>query len=122
MRCGLTGPWGHRVRPLARLAGRCSQGVRLDRAPEGGYSPHGFGKGLYPYTKPVTGVMGRGGTDLRPPFAADLLRKHRPNLVLYFTDGCGPAPENPPRMPVIWVLTDSGQMPCKWGRKVRMNG
>lgn len=77
---------------------------------------------VYPYTKPVTVVMGRGGTDLRPPFAADFLRKHRPNLVLYFTDGCGPAPANPPRMPVIWVLTPGGQMPCKWGRKVQMNG
>jgi predicted metal-dependent peptidase len=77
---------------------------------------------VYPYTKPVTSVMGRGGTDLRPPFAPDFLRRHRPDLVLYFTDGCGPAPENPPRIPVVWVLTPSGQMPCKWGRKVRING
>ena len=69
--------------------------------------------------QPVTGA--RGGTDLRPPFAAGFLRKHRPSLVLYFTDGWGLA-EDPPRMPVIWVLTPGGQMPCKWGRTVQMSG
>jgi len=77
---------------------------------------------VYPYTKPVTGVMGRGGTDLRPPFELAFLRKHKPDLLLYFTDGFGPAPESAPRVPVIWVLTPSGQMPCKWGRTVRMDG
>jgi predicted metal-dependent peptidase len=77
---------------------------------------------VYRYTKPVTEVTGRGGTDLRPPFAPAFLRKHKPDLLLYFTDGQGPAPDSAPRIPVIWVLTPMGQMPCRWGRTVRISG
>lgn len=72
------------------------------------------------YTKPMTGIKGRGGTDLKPPLEPAFLRQHKPALVLYFTDGGGPAPEKPPRMPVVWVLTPSGRPPCKWGRVVQM--
>ncbi len=79
-------------------------------------------RAVYRYTKPITGVRGRGGTDLKPPFAPAFLRQHKPDLVLYFTDGYGEAPAQPPRMPVVWVLTASGKMPVKWGRKVQMTG
>lgn len=75
---------------------------------------------VYPY-KPIRSVRGRGGTDLRPPFAPDFLRKHRPDLIIYFTDGEGPAPTKPPRVPVLWCLTPDGQRPGKWGRVIQMS-
>jgi predicted metal-dependent peptidase len=77
---------------------------------------------VYRYTKPITGVRGRGGTDLKPPLEPAFLRQHKPDLVLYFTDGCGPVPDKAPAVPVVWVLTCSGTMPCTWGRKVQMTG
>jgi predicted metal-dependent peptidase len=65
---------------------------------------------------------GRGGTDLRPPFEATVLRKYRPDLVAYFTDGDGEAPAAKPKgVEVVWVLTDAwAEVPAKWGRVVRM--
>lgn len=68
----------------------------------------------------MTAFRGRGGTDLRPPFKADLLRKHRPDLIVYFTDGNGQAPKHPPKVPVVWCLTHKGRAPVKWGRVIRM--
>jgi len=52
-------------------------------------------------------VKGGGGTDFRPPF--ELLdkrpRQKRPEVVIFLTDGMGPAPAQPPRgMRVLWVL------------------
>jgi predicted metal-dependent peptidase len=72
------------------------------------------------YRGTLKAVHGRGGTDLRPPFARAFLRKHRPDLVIYFTDGDGPAPTVRPAMPVIWCLTLHGRDPAGWGRVVRM--
>jgi len=54
-------------------------------------------------------VTGRGGTDFRPPLEAKFLREHRTDLVIYFTDGFGPAPEKAPRVPVIWCLVPRGK-------------
>ncbi len=70
----------------------------------------------------LTRVHGRGGTDLRPPLAYAELRKVRPDLVVYFTDGCGPAPDAaPPNVEVLWVLTGSSpRVPAQFGRVVRM--
>ncbi len=67
---------------------------------------------------PLHSVMGRGGTDLRPPFQGDFLRQHRPEGVVYFTDGCGPFPESPPALPVLWVLTCASDFACPWGERV----
>src|SRR5262249_45041637 len=61
-------------------------------------------------------VTGRGGTNFRPPLEAAFLRKHRPDLVIYFTDGHGPAPERAPKVPLIWCLTPRGEVPAPWGR------
>jgi len=74
---------------------------------------------VYPY-RPISEVHGRGGTDFRPPFSAEFLRQHRPDLVIYFTDGCGKTPAASPRIPVIWCLTLRGKQPCGWGKIVRM--
>jgi len=60
-------------------------------------------------------ITGRGGTDLRPPFAARLLQRLRPDLIVYFTDGYGPAPARPPGIPVLWCLTCGGTRPAPWG-------
>lgn len=76
---------------------------------------------VYPY-RPLTAVHGRGGTDLRPPFEQDFLRKHRPDLLIYFTDGFGPAPARPPRVPVIWCLVPDGEVPVNWGKEIHMDG
>lgn len=65
-------------------------------------------------------VTGRGGTNLRPPFEADVLAKVRPDFVIYFTDGEGETPDSPPAMPVIWCLTPKGKRPAAWGRVLEM--
>jgi len=75
--------------------------------------------GVYAYSR-IESVGGRGGTDLRPPFAVDFLRKHKPDLMIYFTDGEGPAPDRPSRVPTVWCLTPGGTPPADWGRIVRM--
>lgn len=75
---------------------------------------------VYPFTSSLTTVEGRGGTDLRPPLEKAFLAKHRPSLAIYFTDGYGPAPEQPPRVPVLWCLTATGRRPVTWGREVRL--
>src|SRR5262249_47627659 len=72
-----------------------------------------------PYQQ-IEEVSGRGGTDLRPPLEREFLRHHRPDLVVYFTDGEGPAPVKAPPVPVVWCLTDGGTEPAAWGRVVWM--
>lgn len=50
-------------------------------------------------------LKGGGGTDFRPPFEALDKRKRRPEIVIFVTDGCGPAPAKQPEgMRTIWVL------------------
>jgi predicted metal-dependent peptidase len=74
---------------------------------------------VYRY-KPVKAVQGGGGTDFHPPLEPVFLQKHKPDLIVYFTDGEGPAPEKSPRVPVIWCLTPEGERPATWGREIRM--
>ena len=82
-------------------------------------------QGVYPVTRGsmvwkemIQYFKGRGGTDLRPPFTSGLLGKINPDVVLFFTDGYGPAPESAPYVPVIWCLLPEGQRPVEWGRVV----
>lgn len=74
---------------------------------------------VYPF-KPIKNVQGRGGTDLRPPLEPVFLKKLKADLVVYFTDGDGPAPEKAPRVPVIWCLTEDGVNGAGWGKVVSM--
>jgi predicted metal-dependent peptidase len=74
----------------------------------------------YPYEGKIERVHGRGGTDLRPPFERAVLARLRPDVVVYFTDGGGPACDRPPRVPVLWCLTPGGTPPAPWGRRVWM--
>jgi predicted metal-dependent peptidase len=74
---------------------------------------------VYAY-RPLERVQGRGGTDLRPPLERAFLREHRPDLVLVFTDGFGPAPERPPGIPVVWCVLPGGVRPARWGRQIQL--
>src|SRR5262249_18299534 len=73
-----------------------------------------------PYRGRLRQVRGRGGTDLRPALEPGFLRRWRAELVIYFTDGYGPAPAAAPRVPVIWCLTAGGRPPAAWGRVIQM--
>jgi hypothetical protein len=74
---------------------------------------------VYPYRK-LDQVHDRGGTDLRPPLEKAFLGQHKPDLVVYFTDGYGPAHLKAPRVPLIWCLLPGGRVPAPWGRRVHM--
>lgn len=76
---------------------------------------------VYPFRSRLESVAGRGGTDLRPPFEPDFLTSHRPDGVVYFTDGQGPFPEQPPPVRTLWVLTKPGSgFLCPWGNRVAL--
>ncbi len=75
---------------------------------------------VYPYSERLQNVRGRGGTDLRPPFEPEFMAAHHPDVVVYFTDGFGPAPERAPRVRTFWCLTPGGEPPATWGRVLRM--
>jgi len=75
---------------------------------------------VYDYQAPLVALHGRGGTDFRPPLARRFLRTHRPDLVVYFTDGFGPAAPRAPHVPVVWCLVPGGQRPAGWGRVIQM--
>lgn len=78
-------------------------------------------RAVYPWRGPIQSVRGRGGTDFRPALAAEFLRTHRADLVIYFTDGHGQPPARRPVVPVVWCLTTQGQQPVDWGRVVRLS-
>ena len=59
----------------------------------------------YRFAGSLEELQGRGGTDLCPPLEPQVLRRVRPDVVVYFTDGDGPAPDLAPKVPVIWCLT-----------------
>lgn len=74
----------------------------------------------YPFRGTITSVKGRGGTDLRPVFEPALLARHGADGVVYFTDGQGPHPEQPPRVPVLWMLTKPADFACPWGERAKL--
>ena len=61
-------------------------------------------------------IMGGGGTDFRPVFDYVHKKSLKPDLLLFFTDGYGDAPANPPPYPVMWILTNNSRTPAPWGR------
>ncbi|MDI1445509.1 VWA-like domain-containing protein [Polyangium sp. 6x1] len=72
---------------------------------------------VYPFTGAITDVQGRGGTDLRKVFAEGFWRPHAPDGIVYFTDGEGPFPEEPPPVPTLWILTKPQSFACPWGER-----
>jgi predicted metal-dependent peptidase len=75
----------------------------------------------YAFRGPLEQVQGRGGTDLRPVFAAGFLRAHGADGVVYFTDGEGPFPEREPALPVLWMLTKPSSFACPWGARAKLD-
>jgi predicted metal-dependent peptidase len=75
---------------------------------------------VYAFEGALGEVAGRGGTDLRPVFEESFLGARKVDGVVYFTDGEGPFPERPPRVPVLWVLTKPGAFACPWGERARL--
>ena len=76
-----------------------------------------------PFHSPDWKAYGHGGTDFRPPFV--YVAEHpeiEPSCLIYITDGCGPAPGNPPPYPVLWILTGDGEKPAPWGRELGLKG
>jgi predicted metal-dependent peptidase len=68
-------------------------------------------------------LKGGGGTDFRPAFRYLDRARPRPHVVVYATDGYGPAPDQPPRdMHVVWLLVPNGRVPARWGQVVRLKG
>lgn len=67
---------------------------------------------------PKLPITGRGGTDFREAIAIAAKWKPRPQVIMYYTDGDGPAPERPPPGIVfIWVIISGhyNKAPVKWG-------
>lgn len=65
-------------------------------------------------------VAGGGGTSFNPVFDYIEEKGLEPDCLVYFTDGYGDAPADPPRYPVMWVLTSDGTEGfCSWGTKTR---
>lgn len=75
---------------------------------------------VYAFEGTLSDVAGRGGTDLRPIFDEGFLASRKVDGVIYFTDGEGPFPEAPPRLPVLWVLTKPAKFGCPWGERARL--
>ncbi len=74
----------------------------------------------YSLRGPLRTIVGRGGTDLRPPLERQFLGQHHPSLVAYFTDGDGPVPDHRPPVPVLWCLTTDAKPPAPWGDVVKL--
>lgn len=72
---------------------------------------------VYPFAGRLDHVAGRGGTDLRPVFAPEVLGESDIDGVVYFTDGNGPTPHEPPLVPTLWVLTKPDAFVCPWGQR-----
>ncbi len=67
-------------------------------------------------------LVGGGGTDFHPAFAAVEKLKPRPELVVFITDGDGACPSTPPfGMKVIWLLVGSyRRTPATWGTVIEL--
>lgn len=85
----------------------------------------------YPYTKPITDVWGRAGNRGAPGLEKEFLTKHRPDLVMIFTDGHLCVPMDHPtlvkqpsiggkRLPVLWCIQPNGEKPVAWGEIIYM--
>lgn len=64
-------------------------------------------------------LRGGGGTDFRPVFDWLARSGQRPDALVYFTDGEGEFPPQPPDYPVLWLV--KGRAPVPWGRRIPLN-
>ena len=77
----------------------------LHEIPEDGYSVLTSYEGEIPRK-----MLGRGGTDFRPPFQFVEDKSLDISTLVYFTDGMGTFPEEPP-YPTAWVMTTDVEPP-----------
>lgn len=66
-------------------------------------------------------VTGRGGTDFRPAIELAQTLIPKPDILIYFTDGDGTAPETPPKgMSIVWCVVPSQyqRAPAEWGELI----
>jgi predicted metal-dependent peptidase len=70
-------------------------------------------------------IRGRGGTDIRVPFQwveEDVSHSTlRADAVIIMTDGFGPVPEEPPEMPVLWIVPEGGHTQYPFGHVLVLN-
>lgn len=75
-------------------------------------------------TEMMANVAGGGGTDFRPVFDdIEKTKQDKPDIVIFATDGYGPAPVAKPRgIEVIWLLTGTyTTRPAEWGTYVEVS-
>ena len=68
-------------------------------------------------------LKGGGGTDFRPVFKHIEKQPVKPDILVFMTDGYGPAPDvPPPGMLVIWLIVCSygGHKPASWGEYIEV--
>jgi predicted metal-dependent peptidase len=66
----------------------------------------------------ATGIGGGGGTSFVPPFTRLKEADIKPDVLVYFTDGMGTFPTEPPPYEVIWAMTTQRNAP--FGEIVRV--
>ncbi len=66
-------------------------------------------------------LKGGGGTDFHPVFDLIAEDDEPPEVLLYLTDGFGPAPKNRPNYPVIWGVIEDGTQPAEWGQMMEIS-
>ncbi len=67
-------------------------------------------------------TRGHGGTNFCPVF--QYLTNHpelEQSLLIFFTDGYGPSPKNPPPYPVLWLICNNGRTPANWGSTIQLS-
>ena len=72
---------------------------------------------VYRYRSRPKAVSGRGGTNFKPIF--EFAEKHRPDALLYLTDGYGDYPERS-KIPTLWCLTQDGNFSGSFGKVVKL--
>ena len=63
---------------------------------------------------------GGGGTSFKPVFEYIAKESEQPDLLIYFTDGCGDLPEKP-AYPVMWVIAPGGRNAVPWGLETKLD-
>ena len=64
--------------------------------------------------------VGGGDTDFVPVFDEAHARGTRFEGLVYFTDGKGDLPPEPPSIATLWVLTNEDPFDCPWGATMRL--
>ena len=64
------------------------------------------------------GIEGGGGTSFTPVFEWIDRSGLRPETLVYFTDGDGAFPRDPPAYPVIWLIKGKHKVP--WGQRIQL--